>query len=91
MAAMERNGGKRNAMPWVASVFDDLREAFGREDIDAVIRVGLKPDCPPDLRVFACEGGQVVGQRAPDPHPAKVVSVADMCLGPAPVVEKVKR
>lgn len=75
-------------MPQVAMWMDDLREAFGREDIDAVIRAGLKPDCPPDLRVFAREGGQVVGQRAPEPDPAKVVGVADMCLGPSPVVGK---
>lgn len=91
MVAAERNGGKRNAMPWVASVFDDHRAAFGREDIDAVIRAGLKPDCPPALRVFAFEGGQVVGVRAPEPEPEKMVSVADMCLGPVPVVEKTKR
>lgn len=78
-------------MPRVSVWMDAMRDAFGRDDIDAVIRAGLKPDCPPELRVFACDGGQVVGQRAPDPDPAKVVSVADMCLGPAPVVEKVKR
>ena len=50
-------------MPTVAKFIDELREAFGKADIDAVIRAGLKPDCEPRLRFFASEGGQEVGQR----------------------------
>lgn len=53
----------RQAMPTVAKFIDDLREAFGKADIDAVIRAGLKPDCEASLRFFAAEGGQQFGRR----------------------------
>lgn len=57
----------RQAMPTVAKFIDELREAFGKVDIDAVIRTGLKPDCEPRRRFFASEGGQEVGKRYAPP------------------------
>lgn len=53
----------REAMPTVAKCIDELREAFGKAEIDAVIRAGLKPDCPDERRFFASEAGQTVGRR----------------------------
>ena len=53
----------RQAMPTMAAWIDDLREAFGKAEIDAVIRAGLKPDCEPRRRFFAGEAGQEVGRR----------------------------
>jgi len=59
----ERNGSQRQAMPTVAAWMDDLRAAFGKEEIDAVIREGIKPGCKNERRVFASEGGRTIGQR----------------------------
>lgn len=79
MAAKERNGSMRDTMPTVAGWIDELREAFGKAEIDAVIREGLKADCAPEKRFFAQEGEHKVGQQY---QPRSVVSGAQMVVGP---------
>lgn len=55
-------------MPQVTQWIDDLREAFGKAEIDAVIRNGLSPQCKAHERFHAIEAGQEVGQPyVPDP------------------------
>lgn len=81
-------------MPVVTAFIDELREVFGRAEVDAVIRDGLKPGAPPMLQVWACEGGQTIGRPAVDLGTA--VSVADMGLGervrlPAPAPSERRR
>ena len=66
-------------MPTVTAWIDDLREAFGKTEIDAVIRVGLRPDCEPRRRFFASENGQEIGRRF---VPAVEVSVTQMVVRP---------
>lgn len=56
----ERN---KQSMPTVQAWMDGLRAAFGKDEIDAVIRRGIKPDCRNEHRVFASEGGRTIGQR----------------------------
>lgn len=68
----------RQSMPTVAAWIDDLREAFGKTEIDAVIRVGLRPDCEPRRRFFASENGQEIGNRF---VPSGEISVAQMVIG----------
>lgn len=73
MAAKEQNSSMRDTMPTVAGWVDELRDAFGKPEIDAVIRDGLKLGCKPELRFYAKEAGQEVGQRY-EPDPASVVT-----------------
>ena len=56
----------REAMPITTAFIDQCRQAFGKDEIDAVIREGLKPGCRPDRRFFASEAGHQVGQRRDD-------------------------
>lgn len=79
------SGAMRDKMPLCAAFIDDLREAFGRDEIDNAIRLGLHPDCPPEKRFFASENGHVLGK--PAPEPVRAVSGADMVIGPLPVIE----
>lgn len=65
-------------MPVVSAFIDALRDAFGRAEVDAVIRDGLKPGCAPMLRVYSSEGGQVIG--VPCGDLGTEISVADMRL-----------
>lgn len=65
-------------MPVVSAFIDALRDAFGRAEVDAVIRDGLKPGCAPMLRVYASEGGQVIGVQCGDL--GTEISVTDMRL-----------
>ncbi len=55
----------RNKMPACAAFVDDLREAFGAEEINSVIKRGLRPECPPELRAHFVEAGHELG-RSPD-------------------------
>jgi hypothetical protein len=48
--------GMRDTMPTVAAWIDELRQAFGTENVDAWIRVGLKQG-----GFYAEEGGASVG------------------------------
>jgi hypothetical protein len=77
----------RDKMPAVAAFVDALREVFGREEIDAAIRRGLRSDCKPWERFHASESGHTLGQEY-RPDPDKTVSTADMQLGPVFHVEK---
>jgi hypothetical protein len=53
----------RDKMPRVSAFIDELREVFGRGEMNAVIREGLKADCEVHDRFFASEGGEQLGQR----------------------------
>lgn len=74
------SGSMRDQMPVCSAFVDALREAFGKEEIDNVIRRGLRPDCKPEHRVFFSEHGVTLGQ--PAPEPVNAVSAADMVIGP---------
>ncbi len=50
-------------MPKVTAFIDDLRSAFGVDEIDNVIRRGLHADCKPEQRFFAAEAGHEMGRR----------------------------
>jgi hypothetical protein len=75
----------RDAMPKVAAFVDELRDVFGRGEVNAVIREGLRPDCEPRDRFFASEGGEQLGRPLVI---ASEVSVSRMVLGPQVVSKK---
>lgn len=54
----------RAKMPQCAAFVDDLREAFGAEEINNVIKRGLRTECPPELRVHFVEAGHELGRPA---------------------------
>lgn len=70
-------------MPGCAAFVDDLRAAFGAEEINAVIKRGLRPEARPEHQVRFSEAGQVLGHPS---HAEAGVSAARMVIGPAPVV-----
>ena len=76
------SGSMRAQLPECAAIADALRDAFGREEIDNVIRRGLRPDCDPAHRVYFCEAGTTLG--TPAPVPLQAVS------GDAMVLESVR-
>jgi len=49
-------------MPACAAFVDDLRAAFGADEINSVIKRGLRQECEPALRVYFSEGGHELGQ-----------------------------
>jgi len=49
-------------MPVCAAFVDDLRAVFGTEDINNVIKRGLRPDAKPEHRVHFVEAGHELGQ-----------------------------
>lgn len=51
-------------MPACAAFVDDLREAFGVEEINSVIKRGLRLDARPEHRVQFVETGHALGQPA---------------------------
>ncbi len=53
-------------MPKCAAFVDDLRAAFGAEEITNVIKRGLRPEARPEHRVHFAESGHVLGQPAGD-------------------------
>jgi hypothetical protein len=55
------NGSMRDQMPTVAAWIDQLRDAFGKESIDAQIRAGMRGKPV----FFAQENGQTVGTPSP--------------------------
>ena len=63
-------------MPTVTAWIDELREAFGKVDIDAAIRAGMKADCPEDATFYATENGHTVGQPAVYPPGAVFITPA---------------
>lgn len=79
------SGAMRDQMPVCAAFIDELRSVFGQQDIDNVIRRGLRSDCKPEHRVFFEEAGESLGTR--QPAAVRSVSVADMVLGPLPTIQ----
>lgn len=57
---MSSKGDMREKMPTVAKWIDELREAFGKEEIDAQIRKGMKGQ----PTFWASENGVEVGTRS---------------------------
>lgn len=53
---MSGPGSMRNRMPQCAAFIDSLRDAFGRESVDAWIRDGIARN-----RFHAAEAGHVIG------------------------------
>ena len=78
------SGGMRDKMPLCSACVDVLREVFGKDEIDNVIRRGLRADCKPEHRVFFGENDVMLGQRAPEP--VQAVTVAQMVIGPLPTI-----
>jgi hypothetical protein len=69
----------RNKMPWCAAVVDGLREVFGADEINRVIRIGLSPACREEDRVYFCEAGHALGRQWV-PDPGKTVSASQMVV-----------
>lgn len=67
-------------MPRCAAFVDALREAFGGDEINTVIKRGLRAECADGHRVWFSEAGHVLGRQAADAAPA--ISVADIVVGP---------
>jgi len=65
-------------MPRCAALVDALREAFGVEEINNVIKRGLRLDCKPEHRVYFSEGGHVLGQ--PLQEAGRAVSASEMVI-----------
>lgn len=70
-------------MPGCAAFVDDLRAAFSADEINAVIKRGLRPEARPEHQVRFSEAGQVLGHL---PQAEAGVSAARMVIGPAPVI-----
>lgn len=68
----------RTKMPVCAAFVDDLREAFGVEEINSVIKRGLRSDCEPKHRVYFSEAGHVLGQSLPES--GRVFSAAQLVI-----------
>lgn len=51
-------------MPACAAFVDNLREAFGADEINNVIKRGLHPECEARRRVYFAEAGHVLGRQA---------------------------
>ena len=66
-------------MPKCAAFIDELREVFGVDEMNQVIRAGLRGDCREHQRVCFRESGEVLGNSWV-PEPGKVVSAAQMVL-----------
>lgn len=54
----------REKMPLCAAFVDALREVFGPGEMNHVLRMGLRPDCDPRLRVHFVEAGNELGRAA---------------------------
>lgn len=54
----------RAKMPRCAAFVDSLREAFGVEEINNVIKRGLRPDAKPEHCVYFAEAGHELGRPA---------------------------
>ncbi len=68
----------RTAMPLVAAWIDDLRDAFGRDMIDGLIRKATVEGLP---TFYAREGGRTVGVPLPALRGVEI-SAADMVINP---------
>lgn len=77
LAAFAMTKPMRLAMPTVARWIDDLRAAWGTEQIDQAIRAGMNGQ----PTFYAAENGQQIGSR-PSPAPENIISLADCQIGP---------
>lgn len=75
----------RTAMPETAAFIDALRDAFGKEHIDAQIKLGMQGA----QTFFAEEGGQVVG--TPFAAPKNSITLDKMVIGPLNPIAKRKK
>ncbi len=75
------SGGMREQMPCCTAFVDVLREVFGKEEVDNVIRRGLRSSAESKHQVFFSENGVTLGQRALEP--VQSVTLAEMVIGPA--------
>lgn len=53
-------------MPQCAAFVDALREVFGAEEINDVIKRGLRPEADAAHRVYFSEAGYVLGRPMPE-------------------------
>ena len=76
---MSKPANLRAEMPKVTAWIDELRDVFGADGINAQIRKGMQ-----GLPGFfhARENGHEVGTPMPPDNPTKVISAADMVIGP---------
>ena len=68
----------RQTMLTVATWIDELREAFGADQIDPQIRAGMQGD---NMAFYARENGQEVGTKPPDLS-AISVKLSETLIGP---------
>ena len=68
----------RAKMPHCAAFVDALREAFGVEEINSVIKRGLRMEASPEHRVLFSEAGHVLGSPVPQ---GVGVTAAQMVIG----------
>lgn len=52
----------RAKMPGCAALVDSLREVFGADEINSVIKRGLRPEAKPEHRVHFVEAGHELGR-----------------------------
>jgi hypothetical protein len=76
-------------MPRCAAFVDALREAFGVDEINSVIKRGLRVECEGVHRVWFSEAGHVLGRQASDAAPA--ISVTDIVVGPVLHLPKARK
>lgn len=81
---MTRPKNLRDSMPLVTAFYDDLRAAFGADDINQSMKDGIA-GLP---RFWASENGLTVGTKAPE---GMGVTAAQMVLGSAADVLKGKK
>lgn len=73
----------RQTMPTVAAWIDELREAFGTEQINLQIKDGIAGH----PTFYACENGQEVGTKLPDVS-ADSVKLSETQVGPMALQKK---
>ena len=74
-------GKVRAKMPRCTAFVDALRAAIGVDEINTVIKRGLRSEAAPAHQVRFAEAGQVLGH---PPQGEAGVSVAQMVIGPPP-------
>lgn len=78
----------RAKMPRCAAFVDALREAFGVDEINTVIKRGLRPDCADEHRAWFSESGHVLGRQPQDPE--RAILVAAIVVGPVMHLRKAR-
>lgn len=73
-------------MPGCAAFVDDLRAAFGAEEINSVIKRGLRPEAKPEHRVYFAEAGHELGH----PSPIQALAFSPLSAGHSAVPSRKK-